>query len=79
MGYRRALSGAGGIAAGREPLHPGLISDVRHSPAKLRQPQPCMISLRAGAETVSFQGPLEVFTTRPMRPDRSAADRCGSS
>ena len=39
-GYRRAPSEASGIDAGRKPLHPGLISYVRHSPAKLRQPRP---------------------------------------
>ena len=40
MGYRRAPSEASGIDVGRKPLHPGLISYVRHSPGKLRQPRP---------------------------------------
>jgi len=85
MGYGRAPSEASGIDAGRKPLHPGLISYVRHSPAKLRQPRPrpprtsCAlppnpVSLQASWKC-SRPGRCGRIAVQPLRSDNPGSGR----
>ena len=78
MGYRRAPSAASGIDAGRKPLDPGLISYVRHSPAKLRQPRPmpARTSCALPPNPVSLQASWK--GSRPIRCGRIAVQPISS-
>ena len=78
MGYRHAPSAASGIDAGRKPSHPGLISYVRHSPAKLRQPRPrpartsCALPPNPASLQASWKG------SQPIRCGRIAVQPISS-
>ena len=78
MGYRRAPSAASRIDAGRKPLHPGLISYVRHNPAKLRQPRPRppRTSCALPPNPVSLQASWKC--SRPIRCGRIAVQPISS-